>query len=457
MRHYKIIVLILSVFALIVSCTNDVEDVFTKDVSIVTPKASSSIRSYSEALEIAQNAISILDKNGQQTRSGSSRSVDFKEQAITICAGNKISTRSSGSNGNDTLMYVFNYTDNNGFAVVSADKGTEGLIAVIESGHYDPSDTTDTGFRRYMTAAKYYILANQAIKETEPNRAPKGFYFEFDTIGVVNISPRITVKWGQYCHEAQYCPYHISGCSNTAAAMIMSYFEYPSVLEITYNQRNYYMTLNWSGMKSYINRFDNNPVSTSNIHDIDTCINVDHKKVGYLCRELAYRSCSYFFPEYTSGNIEFMRDALISLDYIVDNVTSYQYLVNTNTIANHLSNGKLIYMGGETVYGIGHAWVIDGYHGYTVHSQYYEYDIMNGIPGPAILMDEQFITYRYNHINWGLDGINNGYFADGVFSYYGDAYSYDGSGTYVDSTSNDNTITLNNFGYNLEFMTVYKD
>ena len=455
MRH-KIKVLLLSVFALIVSCTNDVENVFTKDVSTVTPKASSSIRSYSEALEIAQNAISILDNNNQHTRNSSNRSVDLNEKPITICAGNRFSTRSSENIGNDTLMYVFNYTDNNGFAVVSADKGTEGLIAVIESGHYDPSDTTDTGFRRYMTAAKYYILANQAIKKTEPDRAPKGFYFEFDTIASVNISPRITVKWGPYGHEGHFCPNSLAGCTNVTAALIMSYFEYPSYTFLTYSDTlsNNFITLNWSGMKSYINRYENRYPVSDNLHDCDTCTNVDHITISHLCRELGNRAESNysFNPFYTDGSIIKTHSVLFAYGYTVSNVTSYQNLANTDTIKNNLSDGKLIFMSGLNSSGVGHSWAIDGYHGFTIHSLYYEYGFTNGMPDPPILMDEQFINHHYNHINWGMDGRNNGYFADGVFYFYGDAYSYDDS-RYVVFLPHHSE----NYAYNLEYMTVYKD
>lgn len=454
MRHYKIIVLLLSVFALITGCTNNVDDVFTNNNSTTSLKGSSNLRSYSEALEIAQNAISILDKNGQQTRSGYSRTVDFKEQAITICAGNRISTRSSGSNGNDTLMYVFNYTDNNGFAVVSADKGTEGLIAVTESGHYDPSDTTDTGFRRYMTAAKYYIMANQAKAKTEPDRAPKGFFFEYDTIGVTNIAPRINVKWGQTGHEGQFCSNNHSGCTITAVAMIMSYFEYPTGIYLTYNEAPFfYRSLNWSGMKDYvINRIKIN--NQWYYHDVDTCTNENHKSIGYLCRQLGELTNSFYGGDGTETSAQGIRNIIAYLGYTVGDYSSYQNLANTNTLQTLLSEGKLIFMRGENNY-YTHAWAIDGYYGYIIRSRYYEYGFTNGHPDPPILMDEQFITYQYNHINWGLDGYNNGYFNDGVFSVWGDPYEYDSLDYVYSYTPTDIDVLVSTYQDNLNFFSIY--
>lgn len=91
-----------------------------------------SIRSYDEALEIAKGAVSIVE-NGITTRgSFPSRVIDQKNSMII----RSTLTRSESTDYNDTLLYVFNYANDMGFAVVSANPETEGLIAVTESGTY---------------------------------------------------------------------------------------------------------------------------------------------------------------------------------------------------------------------------------------------------------------------------------------------------------------------------------
>ena len=111
----------------------------------------STIRSFDEALQIAQSSISLVDGTGQ-TRSGSPRKIDLNNWKIFE---NDLKTRAN-SNSNDTLMYVFNFEDNQGFAIVSASKETEGLIAVTESGSYDPSTSSNIdGFNIYMDMAKW--------------------------------------------------------------------------------------------------------------------------------------------------------------------------------------------------------------------------------------------------------------------------------------------------------------
>lgn len=436
----------------LVSCNDVMEDSQIGETPNVLSEQSNK-RSYEEALLVAQQSISMLDDNSSPTRAeAQSRYIDL-DKSTAIISSDKTLTRSSDAD-NDTLMYVFNFNDNQGFAIVSAEKATEGLIAVTESGCYNPSDSTDTGFNRYMAAAKQYILANKNKENPNPERAQVGQLEMVDTIGVYNISPRITVKWGQTGHEGEFCPNDVSGCMHTAAAMVMSYFEYPTVLEITYNGQPYtYRSLNWSGINSFIGKYEYHPK-----HNHNSCTNEDHKSIGYICRELAHRTHNKFYynPNETSANMADLRSALIDFGYSVGDDTSYQYLANTNTIENHLSNGKLILMKGKNYLDEGHAWAIDGIYRYTVHYRWYEYEVNNDFPEFPILtlIDEQYNTYRYNHINWGRDGSNNGYFNDGVFSFYGNAYSYDSS-NYILTTTDNNLKAEYIFAYDISFITIY--
>lgn len=67
---------------------------------------------------------------------------------------------------NDTLLYVFNFNDEQGFAVVSANRQTEGLIAAVEMGSYDPAiPTGNPGFDTYMQMAKVYVANTEVIEK----------------------------------------------------------------------------------------------------------------------------------------------------------------------------------------------------------------------------------------------------------------------------------------------------
>lgn len=109
--------LLVCLFLLAVACTeNDVIEVVPQEESADNV---STIRSFDEALQIAQSSISLVGGTGP-TRSGSHRKIDLNNWKVFE---NDLRTRTT-SDINDTLMYVFNFEDNQGlpsalWAVVS--------------------------------------------------------------------------------------------------------------------------------------------------------------------------------------------------------------------------------------------------------------------------------------------------------------------------------------------------
>ena len=102
-------------------------------------------RTIDEALTIAENAKGMfVEQSG--TRSGQARVID-KESVRVIC-GSK--TRSNSSNISDTLIYVVNYAHDEGFAIISANLGTEALLGVTEKGNYDDAVAKIDGFSLFM-------------------------------------------------------------------------------------------------------------------------------------------------------------------------------------------------------------------------------------------------------------------------------------------------------------------
>ena len=135
------------------SCTDDSE-VVSFDSEELTADTSN-IRSYEDAFKIAQSGINMLE-NTKGTRSSLSikREIDMGEGVRPI-----YSSPLTRSPNEDPLMYVVNFKDNMGYAIVSADKEAEGLIAVTERGHYAESDSIDNpGLALYMEKAKEYLL-----------------------------------------------------------------------------------------------------------------------------------------------------------------------------------------------------------------------------------------------------------------------------------------------------------
>jgi len=85
-------------------------------------------RSYEEALSLARKSIALVDRG--QTRSATARSIRSERgQCVTTP-----STRSGA--GSDTLMYVFNFENNDGFSVIAANRAVDPVLAVAEKGNY---------------------------------------------------------------------------------------------------------------------------------------------------------------------------------------------------------------------------------------------------------------------------------------------------------------------------------
>lgn len=86
------------------------------------PAPRSLFRSYDEALSLAEGSIALVD--GAATRSGRTRRIAGRGQCVTAPA-----TR-SGASQTDTLMYVFNFDDGDGFSVIAANRAVDPLLAV---------------------------------------------------------------------------------------------------------------------------------------------------------------------------------------------------------------------------------------------------------------------------------------------------------------------------------------
>lgn len=143
------------------------------------------------------------------------------------------------------------------------------------------------------------------------------------------------------------------------------------------------------------------------------------------------------------------------LGYNVSDIKIYEAWL-TATVPNYevgyplgvaLREGKLIWMVGYNDAGDGHAWVIDGCH-YVKAKKYLmcTYDSINWS------IEKDYGTYMttLNHINWGWNGTQNGYFNCYVFEVY-NSRSVD-SGKESIKISDQDT----NFYKNLRYFEIWK-
>ncbi|MDD6473888.1 MAG: C10 family peptidase [Bacteroidales bacterium] len=391
---------------LLSACTSNEEGLIDEEFVQVQESINPYTRTLSEARIVANNAISMLEGTAT-TRSGKERrTIDASKTKIVRTA----QTRSERE-GSDTLLYVFNFDDNQGFAVVSANKATEGLIAITESGYYDPAEKQENeAFAAYMDAAEEYVSTPRL--GARPILPPISFC---DTLWLEDVAPRVSVKWGQEWPYGIYCPNGLCGCAATALSQIMSYFEYPTSINITFDtEHSGTLNLNWDNIRQHVK-------SVKHVMGSDTlwicqynCSTDTHNAIGLLCREIGHRAQSQYImsPRVTWTYDRDFIPAILSFGFATSCTDFHEYPLEL--ARTELQNGIIIMGGSREPNNVGgHYWIIDGYKYFSVTSN--ETAIS---PGGGTLPEEGLVTtyYTYNHINWGWNGKNNGYYEDNVFN-----------------------------------------
>ena len=382
---------LLAATVILVGCSN--QEAVETSAPMPENQEAGNIRSYDEALEIARKSISLVD-GSSKTRASSPRKISVNDTKVCLA---DTRTRTS-SCADDTLMYVFNFEDNQGFAIVSANRNTEALIAVTEQGFYDPEVESDNeGFNYFMERAKDYVTQSAGRGGFIPIPETKDSVVYSNT----TVGPYLTVNWGQTHPEGEYCSNGMSGYANTAIAQIMSYYESPLTISLTYPNADISVQyLNWTQMKSH-----------QTGHGLSACPNQGiHRSIGRLLRQLGALTNSSYNTTYTQTYNSNIPSAVSSIGYQSCSWTGYNY----DTGVNHLNSGHLLLLNGQSG-STSHHWVFDGYITTIQTTYHFEKSAVN--QNEWILVDVTSVVYsRLCHYNWGWYGDCNGYFLSGVFN-----------------------------------------
>lgn len=359
-------------------------------------KANSS-RSINEAAEIAQNATALL--NSDVTRSNPRRYVDLAKTYAIVSEG----TRSGDCE--DTLMYVFNFADEQGYAIVPKNVNAPELLAVTEKGSYDGVDSDNAGLNMYLSETSAYLsslsrVVDPPVLDTN-DLVEQVFITERDSL---IINPKVSVEWGQgepyclFCFEngATSGMQALTGCVQTAMAQIMSYFQYPAYVDITYDPTfQQSLELNWPE----INRVSEFAVGV---------YTGDYISLAYLMRELGQRTMATYYVSYegTSAVPTNIASAFRGLGYDVDDIQPY----HITTVVNSLQGNGLIVINAADRLGVkrDHSWVIDGLKKYVTTDEIYHRPANSLEQGT--LFASSTMTRIFTHFNWGRDGEDNGFF-----------------------------------------------
>jgi Peptidase C10 family/Spi protease inhibitor len=336
----------------------------------------------------------------------------------TLTGQNKIKAKYlfNDSYGNPAL-YIFNYEDNAGFIIVSADYQMQPVLAFVEHGEfrkdtvssglidwvnatmerieivrkglYDNTDLARVAWNNYFKQNGYNEPASRFIPLDEADGYP-GSDCTDDNYTVNTIGPLLGVTWGQGCSYNDLCP-NLScnmGCNNnawtgcvaTATAQVINYWR-PN------NGFNY----NYGSMSAT----SGNPEVQRLMRDVGNAVSMSYGCTG--------SSASAASPASALRN---------NFGFSSANYTGYDY----NRVKNNINNRWPVLLNGcstanehwfiinwYTSYSNCHEWVCDGFTEYNI-----TYCSNGYYTGGS--------SYLYFHMNWGWNEIwggnnHNGWFA----------------------------------------------
>lgn len=381
------------------------------------------MRSPEEALDIAQRAYE--DFYGDATPSSRGRSIIDCSRPVEVVRG----ARSRGGNA-DTLLYIVNFVDDQGFAVIAAPRAADELLAVTSQGHYYPESDSDAesvpGFDMWMENAKAYtnILYDSIRIITPINPDIPGLLQQKeweDTIQKLIAGPYLNVAWGQGCGlpvnihyypEGYYFQNGWAGCSTAAIAQVCAFYQAPDKIAVnpTLGAEDYY--LDWSKMIFHKIYAPNTSLSWKCEDSYET-----HLMIAQFYKILAVWTNAS--PHGESGTSTLTSNVLPVLRYLLPDKTIYEW--KDLKFTNGPAQNELFIMRGKN--GIsGHMWLCDGW---KYRNRIHYFATRPNSNANWEIQSEERILEQFLHYNWGWDGQYNGWFNNAA-----NAIIYHKDGTY---------------------------
>ena len=326
------------------------------------------------AKDVAQNHLISVSRN--QLKSASSNRPKYQFSSLSVTSESK-----------DTLYFVLNDTINHSFVIVSGDKRSSPIIGYSLEGNYDVNNQPPA-FVAWMENRKQEI---ESIKQNN-FQADITITQQWDNLSSMNsedpkattfVEPLIKTKWDQGCYynsmcptdtESSYCGHVPTGCTITAMAQIMKYWNYPT---------------NGTGSHSYLSAdygilsadFGATTYQWDQMPNVLTSQNDAVAKLMYHCGV----SLDMKYNKGSSGAYD-PRDELVKyFNYSPDAQMVYRNRFTTSDwiyiLKSELDQQHPIYFEGYQNCESGHAFVCDGYQ-----------------------------NNDYFHFNWGWGGSFDGYF-----------------------------------------------
>lgn len=404
MKHsYTYLFVLLGIFFF--ACTTDFEEVAVNDDSKVEEGQLNYSASQKAALAELTYMLNTMDSVSQKTR-GYSASRKIKD--IDVVRNTISGTR---SNGIDTLLFLVNFEDEKGYAILGANDNYSDVIAIVDNGNLSVDEFLFPQYNSDEVEAHflYEHIFNYALKKCVANsaegatRAAKGYPGPRQFLH--QQFPMLTTTWHQHEPYNVLCPIKdgkncVAGCVAIATAQVLAYNK------LTYgvgaNELENYK-LDWNGI------FEEMKTPGSNTYAAATLIRAVGKAVEMKYGLDASSSTT------TKAMFAFERmhcySSLGKHNYTGNNAHT---MVFDRKVPTYVSGVGYLADGSKSA---GHSWVVDGIIKYDLPIYDKPYNIFDPNfmlnPPNLIGMDTDYVV----HCNFGWkDGQCNGHYNTGVFN-----------------------------------------
>ena len=422
MKHLNLFALSFALTVSISSCSEN--EILTDPAEKKAEPVLTQTRSLDEVYDIAAKSLIWLDRENSRS---SIRLLPSKNEIKVL------SDVKSRGEGEDTLMYVVNFQDEQGFAIIPANRNMPELLAVTESGSYDPNVGSDIEpFNDYIDFAKQALTSNKIIKRDSINADPVPMmeqkYEEQEVFVISRGGFDESLKWGVDGIEGEYYDNHQCSCGTLSVVMCMAYFEMPSIFKL-HCFDNSTLNVNWKLLKKHdaSNNIYSNGIFTNCLDGMTT---ENHIAISKLCKEIGYRCFAYPSSNNKKTFTNIIADTLalrnnlfnVVLNPTLDDRLKAKDCIFFVTASNSADSDFDL----DPESGKEHKWIIDGwkFSKFQIDKYHRVNDPNMGITGEWQYVSTSYETREFVHHNWGFNGKYNGWFNVGLWQ-ADQAYSYD--------------------------------
>lgn len=380
--------------------------------------------SWEEAVALAEDAAVLHFGNGTGEtalrRSGNRRIVNggrvLERSATSLRSSSDVMLP-------DTMAYICNFADSAGFAVICADDRVGcPILACVDSGTLGDS-ADNPGVALFLERAQEFMEASilrfeeekdsllevaenlSMEQDNEQNTSLRSIYTGSYRLlkGTEEISPLLRTIWGQgsspfnnlmkSCGGGDRAP---AGCWAAAVAQLMAYYYYPKRVSC----KGMTQDVNWDVVTFF--------------RDARNLVGGEADQIAKLYAIIGKNVGMEYDCDGSGAKDKSVMSYLKSIGYTSCATSDYTF----EKVKGQLDLRRPVLMTGERkkflfVKYKGHAWIVDGYSASKV--EYYNYKLNTETGYATNTLQQTTYTNPLLHVNWGWNGLFNGYFAAGCF------------------------------------------